>query len=324
MKKDITEDLLIRYILGEADSPEVQEVETWIAASEANARQFEQTKFILDTSKRLAETSPADENEAWERFKVKRAGTVPVRRIGWYNRWMQMAAAILVLIGAAWGSYELLNRSTRAAGELVRIQTGDKILTDTLPDGSVVHLNKNSGIVYQQNFKSNRMVRLTGEAFFEVVHDESAPFSVKVNEVTVKDIGTAFNVNSKSGRIEIIVESGLVKVSKNEKSIELKATEMVRIQPGDKEFHKGNTSDLLYNYYRSHEFVASNTPLWRMVEMLNEAYDAHIEIEGAELRNTPLTGTFKEESLSKILQVILMTTPEIHMQQKGQAIILRK
>lgn len=324
MKQDITEDLLIRYILGEADSLEVQEIKTWIAASEANARQFEQTKFILDTSRVLAQKSPADENEAWERFKVRRAETVPVKRIGGYSRWMQVAAAILVLIGAAWGSYELLSRSSGAAAELVRIQTGDKVLTDTLPDGSVIHLNKNSEIAYHKNFKSNRVVKLTGEAFFDVIHDESAPFTVQVNEVTVKDIGTAFNVNSKAGRIEVIVESGLVQVSKKTGSVELKAKEMVRILPGDKDFHKENTSDLLYNYYRSHEFVASNTPLWRMVEMLNEAYDAHIEIEGTELRNTPLTGTFKEESLDKILQVILMTTPEIHMQQKGQAIILKK
>jgi transmembrane sensor len=61
-----------------------------------------------------------------------------------------------------------------------------------------------------------------------------------------------------------------------------------------------------------------------MIDMLNEAYDAHIEIEGKDLRNVPLTGTFKEESLNKILQVILLTTPEIRMQQKGQAIILKK
>ena len=75
MKQDITEDLLIRYILGEADDLEVQEIKTWIAASEANARQFEQTKFILDTSRGLAQKSPADENEAWEIHGAKCACT---------------------------------------------------------------------------------------------------------------------------------------------------------------------------------------------------------------------------------------------------------
>lgn len=324
MKKNITEDLLIRYILGEADSLEVQEIKTWIAASEINARQFEQTKFILDTSRRMAQTSPADENKAWEKFKVKRGDRVPVKPVAGYIKWMQMAAAVLVLIGVCWGSYELLNHNAAAPGELVNINTSGKVLTDTLPDGSIVHLNKNSGIAYHRNFKSNRVVKLIGEAFFDVVHDESAPFIVQVNGVTVKDIGTAFNINSKAGRIEVIVESGLVKVSKNTGSVELKAQEMVRIHPGDQELRKEKSSDLLYNYYRSHEFIANNTPLWRMIEMLNEAYDAHIEIEGKDLRNIPLTGTFKEESLNRILQVILLTTPEIHMQQKGQLIILKK
>jgi ferric-dicitrate binding protein FerR (iron transport regulator) len=99
---------------------------------------------------------------------------------------------------------------------------------------------------------------------------------------------------------------------------------MVSIQPNDKDLHIEKSNDLLYNYYRSHEFAARNTPLWRVVNILNEAYDAHIQIQGKELQNTPLTATFKEESLDKILQVLMLTTPGIHMQKTGQAIILKK
>jgi transmembrane sensor len=62
MKQDVTEDLLIRYVLGEASESEIKEITTWINASDANARQFEQTKFILETSKNLAQASPCERN----------------------------------------------------------------------------------------------------------------------------------------------------------------------------------------------------------------------------------------------------------------------
>ena len=50
MKQDMSEDILIKYILGEATIAEGQEIETWIAASSANAKKFEQVKIILETS----------------------------------------------------------------------------------------------------------------------------------------------------------------------------------------------------------------------------------------------------------------------------------
>jgi ferric-dicitrate binding protein FerR (iron transport regulator) len=58
-------------------------------------------------------------------------------------------------------------------------------------------------------------------------------------------------------------------------------------------------------------FVANKTPLWRMVQVLNEAYDAQIVIEREELRNLPLTTTFKNQPLDTILSVISET---LHLQ----------
>jgi len=63
----------------------------------------------------------------------------------------------------------------------------------------------------------------------------------------------------------------------------------------------------LYNYYISRTFVCDNTPLWKLVEKLNEAYGANIRIGREELRKLPLNVTFADESLDVILTIIGQT-----------------
>ncbi|HEV2481029.1 MAG TPA: FecR family protein [Puia sp.] len=67
----------------------------------------------------------------------------------------------------------------------------------SLPDGTKVWLNAASSITYPTAFTGNsRTVELTGEAYFEVVHDKKRPFTVKAGGQTIQDIGTHFNVNA--------------------------------------------------------------------------------------------------------------------------------
>ncbi len=67
----------------------------------------------------------------------------------------------------------------------------------TLPDGSQVWLNAESSITYPVNFAgSERKVKITGEAYFEVVHNHSRPFRVQAGDQLIEDVGTAFNVNA--------------------------------------------------------------------------------------------------------------------------------
>ena len=326
MKQDEREDLLIRYILGEASESEAAEITAWINASEANARRFEQTKFILKTSEQLAQVSPLTEEVAWDRFKEKREALKnepPVRTIGVFNNWLRIAASILLVAGAAWAGYHFYNLKTQTP-EFVAVATNDKVLTKTLPDGSIVYLNKKSSITYAADFKSRRNVKLVGEAFFDVVHDSSTPFTVHTGNVTVRDVGTAFNVSSNTQRVEVIVEKGIVEVSRKSASIRLEKQEMVTVKPEDVQLHKEQVKDLLYNYYRTNEFVANHTPLYRLVDMLNEAYHANISIENKAVVNAPITGTFPGTgSAEDILKIVIMSTPVIHMEKTSDGIVLK-
>jgi transmembrane sensor len=81
-----------------------------------------------------------------------------------------------------------------------------------LPDGSQVTLGPKSSLDVEFS-ESERRVRLTGEAFFEVVHDASRPFFVEAGSVVVRDVGTKFDVNQATDTVRVAVLEGAVQVT---------------------------------------------------------------------------------------------------------------
>lgn len=320
MKKDMSEDILIKYILGEATPEERKDVDTWATLSPANTKKLEEVRVILESSRRLAQVSPLHETEAWEKFKdlrSKNAQSAKVVAIKPYTNWLRIAAAIVFLIGGGWIAYNLYGPS-----KVINIQATNTVRIVTLPDSSTVYINKNSGISYGSDFSQKREIKLTGEAFFDVKHNEKVPFLVSVNNITVKDIGTAFNVKSGSESTEIVVESGIVEVSKSHNSVRLNPQDMVRIKAGDKLLKVEKNTELTYSYYTNRLFIANNTPLWQLIDVINKAYDTNFKIEDKTIRNQPMTIVIKRDvSIDKILNILEMANPGIKVDKVHQRII---
>ncbi|MBK7588016.1 MAG: DUF4974 domain-containing protein [Bacteroidetes bacterium] len=77
--------------------------------------------------------------------------------------------------------------------------------------------------------------------------------------------------------------------------------------------------DKLYKYFRSKEFECDNTSLWRVVEVLNEAYGDSVVIGRSDLKSLTLTTRFDNESLESILEIISETF-EINVEKKETSI----
>jgi ferric-dicitrate binding protein FerR (iron transport regulator) len=119
-------------------------------------------------------------------------------------------------------------------------------------------------------------------------------------------MGTSFNIRSTEGQTQIVVESGLVQVSWQGKTVLIHADEGLTLK-GDSLVTMGPIKGRLYDYYRTHEFKCDHTPLWQLALALDEAFDVHIVIEDPAIRDLPLTATFRDESLDEILSVITAT-----------------
>ncbi len=333
----MSDDVLVKYLLGEATAAEQDDVQDWINADAANGKYFDQFKIIWDQSKKLEAQSTISTEDAWGRFQERigkeergaaesgRGQEQPAgRRVPLYGlSWMKAAAVLVMLVGGGWLIYTFTGGA--GSGQMLA-QTFDKVQVYTLPDGSVVTLNKHSELSYPAHFDGNtRSVALKGEAFFNITPDKSKPFIIDAGNSSVTVVGTSFNVKTRPNFTEVIVETGIVKVDRKRQS--------VRLLPGHKATVTNDidtpitetVTDELYNYYRTNEFVCNAVPLYKVVATLNEAYNTHIVIEGNRLKTLPLSTTFRMDSLDRILDIIGETfKANLVVEKQGGEVILKE
>lgn len=120
-----------------------------------------------------------------------------------------------------------------------------------LPDGTKVWLNASSALTFPSIFsaKGNRMITLTGEAYFEVARDKSRPFIVKTNTQEVKVLGTHFNINSNHSTVRTTLLEGSIAVSplgyiNGQEGLALSAS-AVLLKPGEQALQKSGKIEVI-------------------------------------------------------------------------------
>jgi transmembrane sensor len=318
----IDHNVLVKHLLNESNAVERESVNNWILEHPSHEEYYKQLKTLWDHSHKLSNSSNVDVSKAWQNFqyritkKTQQEKLLKINPLGW----LKIVAVLAFLVSISRVTYLSINKKN--APEVSFVKTSHNVLTDTLNDGSIITLNQKSMISYPSKFTGKtRPVTLQGEAFFRVAHNAKKPFIITVNNIQVTVLGTSFNVNTKIGYTEIIVETGTVKVTKDGNTVTLSPREKLYIPEGNNIGTKEPVIDRLYNYYRTKEFVCDDTPLWKLVQVLNEAYNANIHIGKKEFQNYKLNSTFSNQSLDKILEVIHLTFDIEVVKQKGQIIL---
>jgi ferric-dicitrate binding protein FerR (iron transport regulator) len=323
----IDDDLLVKYLVGEATPAEAEAIQNWIAASPANRQEYDNFKLIWDESQHIASTKNVDEDAAYLRLQKRLSNTAPTTaqpaqvskmKTSW---WIGIAASLLLVCTVAW--LTINHYYDNKAIAFIKIDSEAQTRVQTLPDGSVITLNSHSTLIYPEKFTGKiRPVTMLGEAFFKVTPDKTKPFIIKVNGVTVKVVGTSFNVKSRDGKTQVIVETGIVNVSEKTKNINLNPGEKVQVTKKDGLLAKESIKGRLYNYYATHELVCDETPLHELVSSLNEVYGAHILVGNKAIANLPITTVFKDQSLDQVLLVISETF-KIKVERGKKGIVLK-
>lgn len=136
----------------------------------------------------------------------------------------RVAAALLLLLGIGSALLYMNNKDLFGSKIVVATTEDQKNLEVTLPDGSIIFLNRNTQVTYSRNFgERERSVALTGEAWFDVARDESRPFTVDAGKAMVRVLGTSFNVRTsdQDSPVEVFVRTGKVTVTGTAESNEL-------------------------------------------------------------------------------------------------------
>ncbi|SDI10010.1 FecR domain-containing protein [Mucilaginibacter sp. P25] len=323
----IDDDLLVKYLVGEATPAEVEAIQNWIAASPANRQEYDNFKLIWDESQYIASTKNLDEDASYFRLQKRLNNTgpatakpAPVRKMkaSW---WVGIAASLLLVCTVTWLTISHYYDNRNIA--FIKVESEAKTREQTLPDGSIVTMNSHSTLIYPEKFTGKiRPVTMLGEAFFKVTPDKTKPFIIRVNGVTVRVVGTSFNVKSRDGKTQVIVETGIVNVSEKNKNVNLNPGEKVLVTGKDGLQAKESIKGRLYNYYATHELLCDETPLNELVGSLNEVYGAHIVIGNKAIANLPITTVFKDQSLDQVL-VVISETFKIKVERGKKGIVLK-
>ena len=182
----------------------------------------------------------------------------------------------------------------------------------TLADGTMVWLNSSSQLIFPTRFTGNtREVLVEGEVYFDVQHDESKPFIVRVNDVSVQVLGTKFCISAypeNEGVMTTLVQ-GAVQVMSGDNQVVLKPGYQAVVDP-----HAGTISQRavelsLYTSWVRGIFEYENMELKDIVVQLARWYDVQFTFSAPEYKERRFTGVIRKyEDLNDVLDMIEKTT----------------
>ena len=178
-----------------------------------------------------------------------------------------------------------------------------------LDDGTYVHLNYNTTLIYPNHFVGKeRRVKLKGEAYFAIAKDSrNRPFIVETANGDVHDYGTEFNVNTmaQEGVTNVVLVKGKVGVSsKYGKEYLLKPGEMATLQQG--RTPNINKVDInLYTSWNTGNFFFDGCTLKELMGLLSRWYGKRVEFADEDIEDTRFTGSIdKYEPMAPTLTAI--------------------
>jgi len=256
--------------------------------------------------------------------------------------YLKYAAVIVMTFGLTWLSKDLIvikisgkmDQTENIANNEISVSYGSKSKV-TLPDGSVVMLNSGSILRYPTRFDgNNRQVYVEGEAYFDVMKDKHHPFYVSTNSITIKVLGTKFNVKSYSDEktVETTLVSGSVEIYSNRKDINddnrlaiLKPNQQATFEVEKSKLSVsdlGNKTDSIKTIQINARVDVNPVIAWKdnrlvfrdenfadLTHKLERWYNVEIEIKDESLKTTLFSGVFEKESIEQSLTALKLATP---------------
>lgn len=285
---------------GQTSEQEGRQIMEWYESSEANRNTFLRERRIFD-----AMLLHGDESSiARKRISPR------LRQIAIWAA--QVAAIAAIVIGVGISTHFFTSDEDRQLMSVISVPAGQRA-DITLPDGSKVCLNALSSLSYPASFSAeNREVTLSGQAFFEVTHDEESPFTVHAGDYNVRVLGTEFDVEAYPGSDEFCTTlvSGSVSVSVSDRT-DTGNTADVILQPNEKAYLKNGrlaveqVDDLSSLRWREGLVCFHNETFRDIMKVFEKYYGVTIEIAPSLTDTNTYSGKFRQsDGLDYALRVL--------------------
>lgn len=322
-----------KSLSGQLSVVEQQRLNEWLLANPEHKAIAQEVEMIWEGANSQQESESIDVENALARFKkarVNQEAEVPritsepqkVAKSISLRRYFLRAA---VAAGFLFGMFFLFSEMGQdVSNGLATVSTsfGEKDSAN-LEDGSSVYVNSETVFEYPNRFDENsREVNLKGEAFFDVAKDAERPFLIGTDQLSVKVLGTSFNVYAYPGKAteEVVVATGKVAVTVKEKNKEyiLEAGDYLSYNHQDgkvviKKDRKQNAQA-----WRTGVLTFDATPLVDVCQTLEKHFDIAIAIKNLELLNCSVTVPSFKNANQEIVLETLKTVFSMELEQTGK------
>lgn len=307
--KEYIENLIVRYLDGGCTQEEHEELKAWIEESPDKKNEFFSIKDIWDTlnspNENTAEQLALFYKNQYQ--KSKRSRMVLMRAFS--------AIAAVLVIGLIF-TVLFPSNDTKPTQSVqvfsVPLGSRSKVI---LADGSEVSLNSGSELRYSAGFSaSDRVVSLTGEAFFNVKTDKEHPFTVKTSDFDIRVTGTKFNVCSYADN-----KYSTTTLAEGKIDLRLKGgSDLLKVVPGekfqlDRDSHKNTFTEADVESeiaWKDDQFIFKNIPFTELAKRLERWYDVKLNYSDQKLQTYAFTGKFKnQETIWQVLDALKLISP---------------
>jgi len=301
-------ELISSYLSDELSSSQISILEDWVKEDSDNKKTFLAYKNAWVGSNISKSNKNIDVNTEFENLQSKlfvgnETHTI-VKKNNSMKFLLRIAAVIAIILAGIVSVNSYLNNKT------LIYTAQNEVIEQTTPDGSVISINRNSTVEFNNNSNKIRNVKLNGSAFFKVKHDDKVPFVIQTQDIKVSVLGTSFLVDSRPNDnfITIVVKSGKVSVKDAENEIILVAGEKGIFSKKENKLFKLKNNDVNYLSWKTKELEFNNSDLNEVVRVLKGTYNKNIIIDqSVDITNNKLTAKFNNRSFESVLNIIKET-----------------
>lgn len=307
--------LIIKYFEGTLGEKETAELRTWLEEKEENMDYFLSLEEAYLSMASTKDMEAADTDAAWSRFMSKFGSA---RRIRAHKAFIRIAG-----LAAMAACVFFIGRKTAGVTEHVTQFDGTTVIQTsmgqqskmTLPDGTTVLLNDCSKLTYNPlEWKTERKVKLEGQASFNVVHMDNLPFKVASNLYEVAVLGTEFNISCyaedkfstvslKHGKVEVDFLQPLEAAS-------LKPGETLTYDIESQKYTIEHLSEEVAYSWENKIIVFDNNSLLDKANELHRHYGYVFDIS-KDCAGFTYNGSFKGETIREFMDIFATITPNL-------------
>ena len=319
----LDKNLLRKYLDGDCTEEEKLIVQKYLAESGTDLTELD---MLLRSSWEESREMIVPQEETMRHLRKLRGrlyqeenNIVSIRRPN--LRYMAYAAAIIaavILIPLIWLRSPQPDQVQIASDWDSVGNPGNTAVRFMLPDSSTVWISPNSTIYWNMHSTGQRMVKLEGEAFFDVTHMTGKPFIVQTGPIDTRVLGTAFNIEAyqQEAAVRISLVRGKVAVEKKlpktdtARSIEtLRAGEVLSYDKADSSSHKAPLIITDIRQWTAGNLVLNDVLMLDALQCISLRYNIAITCTNkARYSNKRISTVFKRETTEKMLEIISFIT----------------